>query len=272
MRASPNSGRHCRDLRLRSDRSYTAQQLTIILRPVSATSSMATIDPTARVSRRFSISVPRPLWIGLAAIVVIVTAAGLRLGLPKFLQQMAIRQVERLGGSVGTNPVGPEWLRSRVGRIFPIFFVEVLRVDLRGTEADDATLVHLKGFPRLYHLRLSGTRVTDTGLAHLEDLTELGFLELQGTQITDAGLVHLEGLTRIDKLVLCRTAVTGAGLANLRRMTELGWLNLAETAVTDDGLECLKGNPRLYSLDLTGTIVSDAAVAALKRPGLTIFK
>ena len=222
--------------------------------------------------RRSSIRPPSPLWIGVAAVTVIVAGIGLRIGVPIYRQQMAIREVERLGGSVGMNPVGPEWLQRRVGSIFPALFANVLRVDLSDTDADDATLAHLEAFPHLYRLKLSRTRVTDTGLAHLEGLTELGWLNLYGTQVSDAGLVHLQRLTRIERLVLGRTAVTNAGVAHLTGLTELGWLILDDTAVTDSGLEHLKGNARLYRLSLVGTDVSDAAIADLTRPGLAILK
>ena len=51
---------------------------------------MSATDPTLPELRRFSIRLPRPLWIGLAAIVLVVVAVGLRVGVPIYRQQVAL--------------------------------------------------------------------------------------------------------------------------------------------------------------------------------------
>jgi hypothetical protein len=174
-------------------------------------------SPTRSYASRFSIRLPRPLWIGLAAIVVIATGAGLRIGLPIYRQQIAMREIERLGGKILTIPVGPEWLRNRVGSIFPVFFARVVGVDLRDTDADDATLLRVREFPHLYHLRLAHTHVTDTGLANLEGLTELGWLNLMDTAVTDDGLEYLKGKTGLYCLDLTGTNVSDAAVTELKQ-------------------------------------------------------
>ncbi len=52
--------------------------------------------------RRFSIRLPRPLWIGLAAAVLVVGALGLGFGVRIWRQYATVQAIERLGGAVGT--------------------------------------------------------------------------------------------------------------------------------------------------------------------------
>ena len=68
--------------------------------------------------RKFSVQLPRPLWIGLTTVVLVVVAIGLRIGAPIYRQQVAIREIEVLDGSIRTEPTGPRWL-SYVGQAVP---------------------------------------------------------------------------------------------------------------------------------------------------------
>jgi len=77
---------------------------------------MAASDPVTPECRRFSIRLPRPLWIGVATVVLIVAAAALHFGAPLYRQHVAVREIEQLGGQImGTRPRGPSWLRKFVG-------------------------------------------------------------------------------------------------------------------------------------------------------------
>jgi hypothetical protein len=89
-----------------------------------------TPDPTAAQERRLAICLPRPLWIGLAALVLVLVGGGLRIGVPIWQQQAAIREIERLGGWVGTEDGGPDWLRRVVGRDWMKPFDTVTSADL----------------------------------------------------------------------------------------------------------------------------------------------
>jgi len=71
---------------------------------------MAHTDSVTPEPRRFSIRLPRPLWIAMATFAVVVVTVGLRLGVPIYRQQVAVREIELLGGTVRTLPRGPEWL------------------------------------------------------------------------------------------------------------------------------------------------------------------
>ena len=93
----------------------------------------------------------------------------------------------------------------------------IVMVDLRGTKATDAGLVHLKGLTKLEGLLLAGSKITDAGMAHLKGLTKLEGLDLKGTKVTDAGLAHLKGLRNLGYLVLRNTYVTAAGIKKLQQ-------------------------------------------------------
>ncbi len=108
---------------------------------------MATTNPDTSAIRRFSIPLPRPLWIGVAAVVLVVVAVGLRIAVPIYRQQVAIREITRLRGKVRQVAWGPEWLRKRV---------------------TDAGVAQLKKLTCLEQVNLMGTLVTDAGVADLK--------------------------------------------------------------------------------------------------------
>src|SRR5262245_2417071 len=75
----------------------------------------ATPNPLSIQPRRFSIRLPRPLWIGSVAGVLVVVAVGLPIGVPVYRQYVAIREIEEVGGRVETYARGPKWLRRQFG-------------------------------------------------------------------------------------------------------------------------------------------------------------
>jgi len=200
---------------------------------------MAGTDSTPEPSR-FSLRLPRPLWIGLATVVLVVAALWFQFGLPIWRQQVAIREIERLGGSFETDPRGPEWLQERLGSVWEKLFQCAWRVDLNYTDATDATLCQLACFTGLESLWLEHTRVSDSGLAHLNGFKNLVGLWLGETQVTDAGLLHLKGFADLTVLVLNHTEVSDAGLEHLKGSTKLQILEVRGTRVTDRGISDLR--------------------------------
>src|SRR5437868_14663256 len=142
--------------------------------------------------RRFSIRLPRPLWIALVTVVVVISAVGVLFALPIYQQQMAVREIERLDGSIRTDNGGPGWLRRQVGDERMRLFDVVTWVNLGDRPATDTALMKLKCLVKLRVLALNKTQVTDAGLYHLRGLTSLHFLDLDETQLTDAGLAPLK--------------------------------------------------------------------------------
>src|SRR5579859_4597501 len=80
--------------------------------------STGSTDATGFPERdRFSIPLPRPLWIALATVVLVVMAIGLGIGAPIYRQQRAIQEINRLGGSIDdAEPIGPKWLQRAIGQ------------------------------------------------------------------------------------------------------------------------------------------------------------
>jgi hypothetical protein len=69
--------------------------------------------PETQPHPRFAVRIPGPLWIGLAAVTAIAVAIGLRLGVPIYRHNIAIRELDRVAYVV-TAPVGYDWLRRWV--------------------------------------------------------------------------------------------------------------------------------------------------------------
>jgi hypothetical protein len=70
---------------------------------------MSATDPVAPKPRRFSIRLPRPLWPGVAAVVLVVVALGLQFGVPIYQQHVAVREITEIGGgTMRTRRVHPD--------------------------------------------------------------------------------------------------------------------------------------------------------------------
>src|SRR6516162_4183189 len=131
---------------------------------------MANSDPVVHTPRRFLIHPPRPLWIGVATVGFIIAGLAL-IVLRYYLQGVAIREINEVGGSVEMRARWPEWLRERLGdeRLRP--FDEPVHVKLSYSRAGDETLGQLSRLPGLKRLDCNGARITDAGLAHIASIT-----------------------------------------------------------------------------------------------------
>ena len=154
--------------------------------------------------------VPHPQSLFLLTIVLVFFGLGLRFGYPIYRQQLAIREVRRLGGSVLVRLKWPEWLRDRLPDAGHQVLGRVRDVNLGTSEVTDADLALLREFPTVERLALCRSRVTD------------------------AGLLQLSGLDQLDTLMLDRTDVTVAGLENLRRLPHLSHVTAVGSGVTYD--------------------------------------
>jgi len=177
---------------------------------------MAATDSVTPEPRRFSVRLPRPLWIGLAAVVLILAPVVLRFGGSIYERQCAKKEIGRTGGKIRATPCGSAWLRRLVG------------------------YERMEMFENVDTVGLGATRVTDAELRNVAKLTEVEWLWLKDTQITDAGLTHLTGLKRLRVLGLAGTGITDAGLRHLNSLPELRWLDVTETAVSLRGISDLK--------------------------------
>src|SRR6266446_1332594 len=98
---------------------------------------MAATDPIAPEPWRFSFRLPRPLWVGVAAPVLLVVAVILRIGVPIYRQQMAIHQLEKLSARFKTEHGGPDWLRRWLGNERMKLFDHVVAVSLLTMESSE---------------------------------------------------------------------------------------------------------------------------------------
>ncbi|HLJ12207.1 MAG TPA: hypothetical protein VKU82_13520 [Planctomycetaceae bacterium] len=182
-------------------------------------------------ARGFALRLPRPLWIGLLAAVLAVTAVGMQIGAPAYRQRVAIREIEHFNGSVQFHPRGPDWLRKFVGErqmecfdkpwhvIFWVDEATLIRRSLFGGAVlatsgpliDDAALACVLGLPDLESLDLAFSNVTDAGLDHVRHLRNLEFLRLEGTDVSDASIVLLSQMRSLKELNVEHTRITKSG-------------------------------------------------------------
>ena len=197
-------------------------------------------DPITPDSRRCSVSLPRPLWIAVTALILIVVAALLSALMPAYRHRAAIRELEAVGGKVRIRPGGPDWLRRSIGNERMAIFDQAEFVSLYASSINDDQIGLLAGFPKLPKLVLLGTPTGDRGMRHIGRILGLQYLDLEGTKVTDDGLASLAGLTHLVSLDLSRTDVSDEGLLHLKSLKYLKQLRLYETHVTDEGVATLK--------------------------------
>lgn len=94
---------------------------------------------------RFPIPLPRPLWIGLAAVVLLVAVGGLRFGPQICRLQAAISEIEESEGWVETTRGGPDVLRRWIGDARMKVFDKPKVVVIRGRGF--TTIERLKDLP-----------------------------------------------------------------------------------------------------------------------------
>lgn len=224
---------------------------------------MSVAGPITPEPRRFSLRLPRPLWIGVATVVIVILAVGTWFGIPVYHQQVAIREIEVSGSWVEVTRGGPDFLRRWIGdewmKVFDIPKTVVIRG--RGVAAAE----QVKVLKSVTALSFWSTQISDERLSCLESLSRLELLDLRDTAITGAGLVHLRKLQSLRRLDLSGTRVTDDGMQNLRNLSNLEFVGLASTRITDFGLDPLNGLANLRGIDLIDTNVTDAGIAELQR-------
>ena len=166
--------------------------------------------------------------------------------------------VEQAGAMVALEAVGAEVKLD--------FRDRIVAVDLKGTEFDDKSAVHLSVLKDVRTINLSETNITDAGLVHLAKLPNLRRLFLYGAAITDAGLPHLKRLTSLETLCLDETRVSDEGLSNIRGLVELEVLHLrSRLPVTDRSIPLIIRFVKLRELKVDGTKITPEGLERLKR-------
>ena len=148
--------------------------------------------------------IPHPIWFGTLAVLMVVLAVFLSVWLPYHREQVAVRELERMGGVVYTYWSGPEWIAFG-----PDWMHEIVNAGW------------LSWFDRVNGFVFTHSAITDEGLKHLSGLSDIDTLYLDNTQISDEGLKHLSSLTNLELLFLNNTQVKGEGLKHLDGLENL---------------------------------------------------
>jgi Leucine Rich repeat len=203
--------------------------------------------------------IPLSLRMFVVMLVLVGVGSTLWIGVPAYRQEVAVREIQEIGGYVTFEDTRPSWMRSLTG--------EWIVAQLYGEESrfDSSSMKYVAAIPTVDKLDLCGTDVTDAGLPQLRHLTGLRELDLSRLDITDAGIATLEPLNNMASLLLDRTRVTDEGLATVQKMKKLRFLSLADTLITDTGLERICVLSDLTNLDLSHTAVTDAGLVHIKK-------
>ena len=222
-----------------------------------------------------------------ATVLLLVGVGALTVWLPYHREQLAIAEIEKVGGQVATRFDAPGWLQWFNDDDMKLFN-RVDLVSLTDAEVDDGFLIHLAELRSAQSVWLNSKQATDAGLAHvvgLTDLRELGISparnsgitvdstiawryqhtpRLTNTGLTDDGLEHLAGLSSLTALWLPPTQISDAGLSHLSGLPNLRKLHVDSMQITDAGLEHLAGLTNLEWLSLNDTRVTKTGVAKLQ--------
>jgi len=185
-------------------------------------------------TRRFSVQFLRPLWIGLAATLLIVVALALFVVLPAHRRQVAIREVAAAGGGISFQDDTPQFLRSLLGDKWIRSF-------------DTVDHVHFSADPDTVHRRFKGfwngplpmtsrpTNIDVSTLRQIGQLTSLKSLDLSYTDAGADGIEELGRLSRLAELDLSGTNVSDSHVASLARFRSLKVLLIKDSNVTREG-------------------------------------
>jgi len=150
-----------------------------------------------------------------ALVTVLGISSVLWVGVPAARRYLAIRAIERVGGTVWTIPRGADWLRKRVGDAAMRPFGTVYSIDLSGTSVIDADLARFTSLSEVPYVNLNGTKITDAGLQDVGKFCNLEHLSFDETTFGDNGLKHLGKLKKLRSIDFFRSAVTENGIKEL---------------------------------------------------------
>ena len=150
----------------------------------------------------------RKRWRIALAVVVVFAAVGWLVGFPAYQRHRAIQEIERVGGKVYRETVGPNWLRQ-----WGIGFERITKVSFcgTGTTEDWKQILNSPSY-------LDRGDISDDTLKHLGSLTSLESLSFNHTNITEDGLKHLSNLTNLRELLFCNSM--SSNNEGLRRLGE----------------------------------------------------
>jgi hypothetical protein len=231
-------------------------------------------DPAGGGKPRALRRLPLSLRIFVILLSLLCVVSVLWIGVPAYRRDAAIQQIERVGGSVGSEPRVPEWLRPIVGRRFTNATGVVKLALFRGPGITEGDLKCLNQLPDVTQLFIFGVNITEGGLEIVISLQNCDYLDLGGSTVDDRGLERITQMKQLRVLFLPGAKVTDSGLAHLRELRCLEYLDLQETSITDAGLNAINSIATLKTLDVSNTNVTDHGIHELQRarPSLSIIR
>src|SRR5262245_39526744 len=138
------------------------------------------VSPTPEPPR-FSVPVPRPLWIFLATVVLAIVTVGVQVALPIYREEVSKRAIIEASGLMVSRERQRGWTldKRRWGTS------ETITVDISEAKVtDDSMLAHVGALRTAEVVSAKNTLITDGVLAHLKGLKKLRSLDLDNTMVT----------------------------------------------------------------------------------------
>ena len=179
------------------------------------------LPPAEFTPRTEKFHLPRPVWIGIAALLLV------PLGILAYYKwelgrtERFARQVTDAGGTIEIDYRLPTSVGKRIDRSSLKDYLGWLK-------------------SRIVSVNLAGTEIKDPFLSNLSSVGAVPLLDLTGTHIGDAGLENLKSSHGLEKLILRNTEVTDAGLEHLAKLPSLNYVNLDGTQVKTDAAKQLR--------------------------------
>ena len=144
------------------------------------------------IENRSRVRLPRPLWIGLIGVALLVSSLLLRTGLRFHRRLTAIRAIESRGGAVGTVRHRSDWPRQFFA--CPTYkSLEVVEfVNWENGALSDADISRLLELTTLRRLNLRHAHITGARILRLKDLPRLELVLLEGSDATEAEIDELQ--------------------------------------------------------------------------------
>jgi hypothetical protein len=184
-------------------------------------------------------------------------------GIRYAIEQPAIAQIERLGGSVKRGWVGTQSTVTEVNMVFH-YTVDAHRVENR--IFTEEALPHISNLRHLKMLSLAGGQISDGGLRRVVALKELEGLSLRDARfVSCSGLAELTKLPQLRRLELTNAPICDDALPRLAALRALEELSVEGSNLSVKSLEVAARMPNLrsLSLDLGNHVVEREAVLSL---------
>jgi internalin A len=221
-----------------------------------------TISPEPR---RFSIRLPRPLWIGLATAMLI----GASVAVADESLATALNRIGAIPGrddsgdivslSFGESDMSGDEvvLLRRLDHLQEVSFFNCRKI----TASAMAEIQRL----RVRELVINETPIDRDAIRLLGQIQTLRSLLIDEKHVSDADVTTLENLPILESLRIMSCPISGRTLGNFRSLPKLRELDLRGTGVVDPALESLAKTKDLRVLSLSSTRVRDEAMVHLRQ-------